>query len=282
MISWHTRKRSEGSEYELPNWSWVVLEGNPPQLILGGFIPPVSLKSSRSLSRLIFVCCWGENKKETEASKGCTGKGLVKNEKIQSPTLKHMHAPTQAASWKALLSVRLSSWEERGLDRQRRKENRTRRFGFGSWFGAKEDECEKIWRGGLRCQIWCLSRSCGAVCQNAEGGEPNTVSREALSASRELLTLISVRALQLWRGVILALTWIDWCQTPPVLPKWALISFNVVLSKRCFQTLLPPRSIEMFGTPERGIESSVTCTGPEEFNVMSNVSLCGEVFCQNI
>lgn len=180
MMSRHTRKRSEGSEYELPNWSWVMLEGNPPQLVLGGFVSPVPLKSSRSLSQLIFVCCWGENKKETEASKGCTGKGLGKNEIMQAPTLKHMHAPTQAASWKALLSVRLSSWEERGLDRQRRKENRTRRFGFGSWFGAKEDECEKIWRGGgARCQIWCLSRSCGAVCQNAEGGEPNTVSTEA-------------------------------------------------------------------------------------------------------
>lgn len=63
MISRHTRKRSEGSEYELPNWSWVVLEGNPPQLIRGGFVSPVSLKSSRSLSQLIFVCCWGENKK---------------------------------------------------------------------------------------------------------------------------------------------------------------------------------------------------------------------------
>lgn len=152
---------------------------------------------------------------------------------MHAPTLKHMHAPTQAASWKALLSVRLSSWEEPGLDRQRRKENRTRRFGFGTCFGAKEDNSEQICRGGLICQILFLSLSCGAVCQNApcwqrhEAGEPNTVRTEALNTHQKLLALISLRALQLWHGVILAVTLIDWCQRPPVLPKWALISFNV-------------------------------------------------------
>lgn len=67
-------------------------------------------------------------------------------------------------------------------------------------------------------------------------GSPTRWAQKPLSASQKLLTLISVRALQLWHGVILALTWIDWCQRPPVLPKWALISFNVALSKRCFQT----------------------------------------------
>lgn len=101
---------------------------------------------------------------------------------MHAPTLKHMHAPTQAASWKALLSVRLSSWEEPGLDRQRRKENRTRRFGFGTCFGAKEDNSEQIWRGGadmsdfisfplLRCCLSERSLLAAAWSKGAQHGE---------------------------------------------------------------------------------------------------------------
>lgn len=73
---------------------------------------------------------------------------------------------------------------------------------------------------GLICQILFLSCSCGTVCQNApcwqryEGGEASVARTEALNTHQKLLTLISVRALQLWHGAILEVTLIDWCQTP--------------------------------------------------------------------
>lgn len=49
------------------------------------------------------------------------------------------------------------------------------------------------------------------------------------NAYEKLVTLISLRALQLCHGIILAVTLIDWCQRPPILSKRAIMSFNAWL-----------------------------------------------------
>lgn len=100
-----------------------------------------------------------------------------------------------------------------------RQKKRTRLSGY--WIGAKEDTSDKIVECVLICQLLFPSSSCSSFCQNSthrrgggEEGEPRTL---ALQRSPKLLTLISLRALQLRHGIIFAVTLIDWCQRPLVL-----------------------------------------------------------------
>lgn len=66
------------------------------------------------------------------------------------------------------------------------------------------------------------------VCEDEGWGVQGGVHKPS-NAYEKLVTLISLRALQLCHGIILAVTLIDWCQRPPILSKRAIMSFNAWL-----------------------------------------------------
>lgn len=119
------------------------------------------------------------------------------------------------------------------MEKQWRREKRRKGFWMLVWGkrGQLWQDLERV----LKCQIWFPSPSCSSFCQSTPrlrgqgGGESQGGVHKPSNAYEKLVTLISLRALQLCHGIILAVTLIDWCQRPPILSKRAIMSFNAWL-----------------------------------------------------
>lgn len=196
----------------------VVLRENTPQQITAGFISP-SFSPKNHLVPFLFLTTntllFGRKLKQ---DRGEAKDVLVKGCKVWNNACTHSEAYARSHSGCFMKSSSFTPPEQlRGTrTRQTKKEGKqNKKIWIWILVWGKRGQLWKDLERGLICQISFPFRSCGAVCQNApcwqryEGGEPNTVRTEALNTHQKLLTLITLRALQLWHGVILAVTLID-------------------------------------------------------------------------
>lgn len=165
MISWCTRKRSEGSEYELPDGR--LSDAWRKHHSTGRFISPVSVSLKSSCSLFMFLTI---NTRLLFGGKLKRGRGeakdvLVKGCKVWNNACTHTEAYARSHSGCFMKSFSFTLPEQlRGTrTRQTKKEGKqNKKIWIRILVWGKRGQLWRDLERGLICQISFRSRSCGA------------------------------------------------------------------------------------------------------------------------